>query len=333
MSPNVEKPVPTVVITGATAGVGRATARLFADHHAKIGLLARDAGRLAETKKDVEGRGGQALTFSLDVADAQKIEEAAQAIEEQFGPVDIWINNAMVTVVSEFKDMEPQEFKRVVEVCLLGCVNGTMAAVKRMWAHDKGKIVQVGSALAYRAIPLQSAYCASKHGIQGFTESLRSEIMHHKKNISITMVQMPALNTPQFNWCKTRMGRTPQPVPPIYQPEVAADAIYWAAYHHRREIIVGGRNWLIVWLNKFLPGFGDYYLAKTGYASQQTDKAVSPLRKDNLWQPVGGPFAARGDFDAQAKTSSKEFWMITHPGAVWSIILLVIVIVLIIILK
>lgn len=301
-----------VVITGATAGVGRATARLFAQHGAKISLLARDPARLAETKRDVEDLGGQALCFPLDVVDAAKVEEAAKETEKRFGPIDIWINNAMVTVVSEVKDMKPEEFKRVTEVCYLGCVHGTLAALQRMWPRNSGTIIQVGSALAYRAIPLQSAYCGAKHAIQGFTESLRSEILHNKKNISLAMVQMPALNTPQFNWCKTRMPRSPQPVPPIYQPEVAAQAIYWAAFHNCREIIVGGKNWLIVWLNKFFPGFGDYYLAKTAYSSQQTDSPVSATRKDNLWQPVFGPYAARGDFNGQARNSSAELWVVTH---------------------
>lgn len=301
-----------VVITGASAGVGRAVARRFAGDKAYIGLLARDLQRLRDAQREVEAEGARACICPVDIANAEEVYAAARTIEEQLGPIDIWINNAMVTVVSEVKDMEAEEYKRVTDVCYLGYVYGTLAALKYMWPRNHGVIVQVGSALAYRSIPLQSAYCGAKHAVEGFTESLRSELLHNKKNIHVTMVQMPALNTPQFNWCKTRMPRHPQPVPPIYQPEVAADAVYWSAHHRRREIIVGGKNLLIVWANKFMPGFGDRYLARTGYASQQTDKVIEGRREDNLWHPVPGAFAARGDFSDRSKDESWGFLLVAH---------------------
>lgn len=300
------KRFPVVVITGASAGVGRAVARRFAEDGASIGLIARDPDRLEAVRAEVKARGGRALCFPVDVTDAEAVEAAAAAIEEVYGPIDIWINNVMVTVVSEVVDMTPEEYRRVTDVCYHGFVHGTLSALRRMWPRDRGKIVQVGSALAYRAIPLQSAYCAAKHAIEGFTESLRSEILHHRKNISITMVQLPAVNTPQFDWCKTRMPREPQPVPPIYQPEAAAQVIHRAAHGDRREIVVGFRTLILLWGNKFFPGFGDWYLAKTGYRDQQTGRPVDPDRKDNLWEPVPGPFSARGRFSD--RSGDKAMW-------------------------
>ena len=312
---NIEKKsVQVVVITGASAGVGRATALLFAKSGAKIGLIARDADRLENLKKEIIRLGSEAIAIPMDVTNSDDMFHAADEVEEKLGPIDIWINNAMVTVDSEFKDMKPEEFRRVTDVCYHGFVYGCMAALSKMYSRNKGVIVLVGSALAYRGIPLQSAYCGAKHAIQGFSEAVRSELMHDKKNIYITMVQMPALNTPQFSWCKTNMPKKPQPVPPIYQPEIAAEAIFWSAHHpYKREIILGARNTLIVWGNKFFPGFGDWYLSKMGYKSQMTGQPVEKDRKFNLWETVKGPFLSRGAFDKQAQNKSLQLWFIMHP--------------------
>ncbi|MFZ0388854.1 MAG: SDR family oxidoreductase [Calditrichia bacterium] len=305
-----------VVITGASAGVGRATARAFARRGAAVGLLARGKEGLEGVRREVEAFGGTALAIPTDVADPSQIEAAAVRIENELGPIDIWINNAMVTVFSEFINIEPEEFRRVTEVTYLGFVYGTRTALKYMIPRNKGVIVQVGSALAYRGIPLQSAYCGAKHGIQGFTEAVRSELMHDNLDIHLTMVQMPALNTPQFNWSKVKMPRKPQPVPPIYQPEVAARAIVWAAYHNRREVTVGFNNAVILWGNKFFPGIGDKYLANTGYESQQTSVEADPDRPNNLWEPVEGDFGAHGDFDDKAKGKSWQLEVNTHWGTI-----------------
>jgi len=243
-----------VVITGASAGVGRATATAFARRGARIGLLSRGPEGLQGARADVEGAGGKSLAIPTDVADYNGVEEAAAAVEKEFGPIDTWVNNAMTTVFSPLKDITPEEFKRATEVTYLGTVYGTMAALKRMLPRNRGCIVQVGSALAYRSIPLQAPYCGAKHAIRGFTDSLRSELLHDKRRVHLTMVQMPALNTPQFNWCKTRLPRHPQPVPPIFQPEVAAEAIVWAAHHHRREVYVGSSTVEAIMANKVAPG-------------------------------------------------------------------------------
>src|SRR5881227_288395 len=262
----------TVVITGASAGVGRAVARKFARHGARIGLLARGVDGLQAAQREVEKLGGEALMIPTDVANAEQVESAAAQIEAQLGEIDIWINNAMTSVFSPIKQMTAEEFRRVTEVTYLGYVYGTLAALKRMLPRDRGVIVQVGSALAYRGIPLQAAYCAAKHAVQGFCDSLWCELLHDKSNVKITMVQMPALNTPQFGWVKSRLPNKAQPVPPIYQPEVAAEAIYWAAHHYERSVDVGASTSIVVWANKFVPGFGDWYLGKTGYKSQQTNE-------------------------------------------------------------
>jgi short-subunit dehydrogenase len=326
-----------VVITGASAGVGRATAKKFAKDGCKIGLIARGLEGLEGAKKDVEELGGEALIIPADVVDAEAIDKAASKVEEEFGPIDIWINNAMTTVFSSFMKIEPEEFKRVTEVTYLGFVYGTMAALKRMKERNHGVIVQVGSALAYRGIPLQSAYCGAKHAIQGFNESVRSELIHDNVNVHLTMVQMPALNTPQFNWCKTNFEKKPQPVPPIYQPEIAADAIYYAAYHKRREMYVGFRNTVIIIGNKFLPGFGDKYLAKNGYSSQMLDKKIDMNRPSNLWEPIDDSkdFGAHGDFDKQAVKESWHLKIDTHqevfiPAVTAVVVLLVIALIVII---
>ena len=297
-----------VVVTGASAGVGRATVQAFARRGARLGLIARGPDGLDATRAEVEQLGGSALVFAVDVADADKVEEAGARVEEAFGPIDIWINNAMVSVFSPVKTMTAEEFHRVTEVTYLGVVYGTLSALKRMLPRDHGSIVQVGSALAYRGIPLQAAYCGAKHAIQGFTESLRCELLHDKSNVRVTMVQLPAMNTPQFGWVKSRLPRKPQPVPPIYQPEIAAEAIIYAAYQNRREMEVGMPTVIAVEGNKFFPGLMDRYLARTNYEAQQTDEPVEPDRRDNLWSPVPGDHGAHGTFDDRASDSSPQLW-------------------------
>jgi len=305
-----------VVITGASAGVGRATARRFAKDGARVALLARGRDGLEAARKEVEELGGKALVIIVDVADAEKIEAAVEQIEDSLGKIDIWINNAMVSVFSPIKEMTPEEFRRVTEVTYLGCVYGALAALKRMLPRNRGVIVQVGSALAYRAIPLQSAYCAAKHAMQGFTESLRCELLHDRSNVRVTMVQLPALNTPQFGWVKSRLPRKAQPVPPIFQPEVAADAIYFAAHHaERREFYVGWSSAKAIIGNKFISGLLDRFLARTGYDSQQHDGPEDRHRTNNLFAPVAGDHGAHGDFDSRAKWRSAQWWMSKHRTA------------------
>ena len=301
-----------VVITGASAGVGRAAAREFARRGAYIGLLARGLDGLEGARRDVEALGGKALVLPTDVADADQFEAAADAVESEFGPIDIWVNNAMVSVFSPFKETTPDEFRRVTEVTYLGFVYGTMSALRRMLPRDNGVIVQVGSALAYRGIPLQSAYCGAKHAIEGFTESVRTELLHDGSKVKITMVQMPALNTPQFRWVKSRLPNKAQPVSPIYQPEVAAEAIVWAAYNYRRELDVGISTVMTRLVNKTAPGFADWYLSRNGYKSQQTDEPEDPNRPYNLWEPVSGDFGAHGDFDNRSYNKSWQLWATTH---------------------
>lgn len=301
-----------VAITGASAGVGRATVRKFATHGARIGLIARGVDGLKGAQREVEELGGKALVFPVDVGNADRVEAAAAQIEADLGDIDIWINNAMASVFSPVKEMTPEEFRRVTEVTYLGCVYGTLAALKRMLPRNRGVIVQVGSALAYRGIPLQAAYCAAKHAIQGFCDSLRCELLHDKSNVHLTMVQLPALNTPQFGWVKSRLPRKAQPVPPIFQPEVAAEAIYFAAHHPRREFYVGTPSVAVIVGNRFAPGLLDRYLADTGYDSQQYDGPEDPDRAHNLWQPVPGDHGAHGAFDARAKDCSPQLWASEH---------------------
>jgi NAD(P)-dependent dehydrogenase (short-subunit alcohol dehydrogenase family) len=300
-----------VVITGASAGLGRATVRAFARRGAHIGLLARGAAGLEGVRREVEELGGRALVLPTDVADADAVERAAAAVEEQFGAIDIWVNVAMCSVFSPVKQMTADDYRRVTEVTYLGFVYGTLAALKRMLPRDRGMIVQVGSALAYRGIPLQSAYCGAKHAIQGFTESVRCELIHDRSNVKITMVQMPALNTPQFDWVKSRLPRKPQPVPPIYQSEVAAEAIHWAAHHYRREWYVGGSTVTVIVGNKLAPGLGDWYLGQQGYGAQQYDGPVSPNRRNNVYHPVDDErdYGAHGDFDDRSADFSYQLWL------------------------
>jgi NADP-dependent 3-hydroxy acid dehydrogenase YdfG len=275
-SHGVERHGRVVVITGASAGVGRATVREFATRGARIGLLARDLDRLEATKQEVEELGGRALVLPTDVADPDQVEAAAAKVEATFGPIDVWVNNAMVSVLSPVKEMTTDEYRRVTDVTYLGYVYGTLSALRRMLPRDRGMIIQVGSALAYRAIPLQSAYCGEKHAIQGFTESLRSELIHDGSKVRVTIVQLPAVNTPQFSWIKSRMPRHPQPVPPIYQPEVIARAIVWAADHDRRELSVGVSTVKAIVGDKFIPGTLDHYLARIGgTADRRTGRSTS----------------------------------------------------------
>jgi NAD(P)-dependent dehydrogenase (short-subunit alcohol dehydrogenase family) len=293
-----------VVVTGCSAGLGRATALAFAHGGAWVGLISRNEERLETLKQEIERLGGRALVLPTDVADDARVEAAAQAVEETFGPIDIWVNNAMTSVFSEFIQMMPEEFKRVTEVTYLGVVYGTMSALRRMLPRDRGVIVQVGSALAERSIPLQSAYCGAKHAIHGFTDSIRCELDQHKSKIHLTMVQMPALNTPQFDWVKSRLPRKAQPVPPIFQPEVGADAIVWAARHGKREMRVGWPTVKAFWGNKFIAGWLDDYLGQTCYKGQQTNEPADPDRPNDLWHTVPGNYSAHGRFDDRSSGHS-----------------------------
>ena len=295
-----------VVITGASAGLGRATAREFGRHGAKVGLIARGVDGLEAAKREIESAGGTAMLLPLDVADANAVENAAACVEREFGPIDIWVNNAMASVFSPVREMMAEEYKRVTEVTYLGVVYGTLAALRRMSSRDRGTIVQVGSALVYRSIPLQSAYCAAKHAIAGFTDSLRCELIHDKSSVRVTMVQMPALNTPQFGWVKSRLKHKAQPVPPIFQPEVGARAIYWAAHHSRREVYTGWPTVEAIIGNKIAPGLLDHYLGKTGFDSQQTSEPENPNRPNNLWETLAGDHGAHGTFDRWAHGRSWE---------------------------
>ena len=300
------------MVTGASAGVGRAVARRFGADGSNVVLIARGRDGLDAARREIEEAGGRALVVAADVADADALDRAAALAEETFGPIDIWINNAMASVFSPVREMRAEEYRRVTDVTYLGVVYGTLAALRRMLPRDRGAIVQVGSALAYRGIPLQSAYCASKHAIQGFMDSLRCELIHDKSRVHVTMVQLPATNTPQFGWVKSRLPRKAQPVPPIYEPEVAAEAIHWAAHHRRRELWVGGPTVQAILGNRAAPGLLDRYLAANGYDSQQTDDPEDPSRPDNLWSPVPGDHGAHGTFDTRASYSSPQAWMSRH---------------------
>ncbi len=299
----------TVVITGASAGIGRATALLFAKAGVQLTLISRNMDRLKKVKEEVEMLGCECLIVSADVANYPSIDEAAAKTEKLFGPIDIWINNAMVSVFSPIREMQVEEFHRVTDVTYLGVVHGTMAALKRMLPRNRGVIVQVGSALAYRGIPLQAAYCAAKHAAEGFHESLLSELAHDKSNVKVSMVQLPAHNTPQFDWVKSTLPYKAKPVPPIFQPEVAARAIFHAAYNPRREYIVAWPAIKAVWANKFIPGILDRYLGRIGYMSQQTQERKDPNQASNLYQTVNGNFGAHGRFDNEA--IDKKVWVAT----------------------
>ncbi len=310
----------TVVITGASAGIGRAAARMFGERGDRVGLIARGEAGLDGAARDVRRAGGSAMAVPADVADYAQVDAAAQQIEETLGPIDVWVNVAFTSVFAPFAEITPEEFRRVTEVSYLGFVHGTMAALARMRPRDRGVIVQVGSALGERSIPLQSAYCGAKHAINGFTSSLRCELLHDKSGVSITVVQMPAVNTPQFSWVRSKLARHPQPVPPIYQPEVAARGIVYAADHpRRRQYWVGGTTAATILANRVAPALLDRYLAKTGYNSQQTDRPESPAQPQNLWKPVDNPpgedYGAHGEFDSRSHSRSAQLLLSHHPVA------------------
>jgi NAD(P)-dependent dehydrogenase (short-subunit alcohol dehydrogenase family) len=306
---------PVVVVTGASSGVGRATARTFGRTGAAVGLIARGRDGLDGATKELDEVGVSCLAVQTDIADPDQLREAASRIEEKLGPIDVWVNNAMTTVFSPIGSITPEEFRRVTEVTYLGAVYGTMEALRLMKPRDRGVIVQVGSALSYRAIPLQSAYCGAKHGLRGFTDSVRCELLHDRSNVRVTMVQLPALNTPQFEWSRSHMLRRAQPVPPIYQPELAADAIVWASGHARREVNVGGTTTATIMAQKLWPGLLDRYLGKSGYDAQQTYQPENPGRDDNLFAPASFDLGAHGTFNDRSHARSIQWWATRHRAA------------------
>jgi NAD(P)-dependent dehydrogenase (short-subunit alcohol dehydrogenase family) len=301
-----------VVVTGASAGIGRATVRELARRGARIALIARGEERLQATAREVDELGGRALVLPLDVADAAAVEAAAARTEDELGPIEAWINNAMLSVFSPIREMTAAEYERVTAVTYLGAVHGTQAALRRMLPRDRGTIVQISSGLAYRAIPLQSAYCAAKHAVTGFTDALRCELLHDKSRVRVTMVHLPATNTPQFDWVENRLPGRPAPPDPIYQPEVDARAILWALDHAPRQLYVGGPTVAALWAQRFLPGLTDRYLARKAWEGQLAPEPDTPSRPANLWQPVPGDQAAHGRFDDRAVDRSAQLWMATH---------------------
>ena len=303
-----------VAITGASGGIGRAIAREFARKGYKVALMARGKEGLEGARKDVESLGGKAITIQLDLSEYEQVEAAAARIEEELGPISIWVNNAMAGIFSPVKETKPEEYKKVTEVTYLGQVYGTLAAYKRMQKRNSGSIVMVGSALSYRGIPLQSAYCGAKHAIMGFFDSFRSELIHDKSNINVNVVHLPAMNTTQFGWVKSRLPKKGRPMGKIYQPEIAARAVYYAAHHNRRTIYVGSATAQTIIGNKLFPGLLDHLLAKIGYSGQQTDTPEDPNRPDNLWEPVHEDRGAHGRFDEQAVDESLELQATMNRG-------------------
>jgi len=307
-----EAKAPIVVVTGGTAGIGRATVREFARNGYDVAILARGHDGLEATKGEVEGLGRRTVAIPTDVSDWNAVEAAADRVEIELGPIDVWVNNAFAGIFARFMDVTPDEYERVTRVTYLGQVNGTRAALKRMLPRDRGKVILVGSALAYRGIPLQSAYCGSKHAIQGFLDSVRCELLHDKTSVTMTMVQMPGVNTPQFDWIRAKLPGQPRPVGKVYQPEVAGRAIYAAAHETRKEMLVGLPTVEAVWGNKVASSLLDDYLAQIGFKSQQRAERVQPDRTDNLFEPVAGDHGAHGSFDDEAVDGSEELWISEH---------------------
>ncbi|WP_460837624.1 SDR family oxidoreductase [Noviherbaspirillum agri] len=310
------------VITGASAGVGRAAALAFARRGWHVALLARGVDGLEAARREIEAIGGTAVAIPVDITDHAQVEAAAERVERELGPIDVWVNNAMATIFCPFEQISPEDFEQATRATYLGAVWGTMAALKRMKPRNAGTIVQVGSALAYRSIPLQAPYCGAKSALRGFTDSLRSELIHDHSRVHLTMAQLSAFNTPQFDWGKTCFDKQPQPVPPIFQPELAAEAIVWAAQHRRRELWVGFPAVKAILGTRVLPGFLDRLLAKRAYGGQFTDQPLQPGRKDNLYQPVPGDHGAHGRFDARAKDFSMQYWLTTHRRPVAALAIL-----------
>lgn len=311
-----------VVVTGASAGVGRAVALAFAREGARVALLARGVQRLQATREEIERLGGHAMIFPADVASSHDVESSADQVEQQMGPIDVWVNNAVASIFSPVEETAPEEFLRATQVSYLGTVYGTQAALRRMRPRNRGSIIQVGSALAYRAIPLQAPYCAAKHAVRAFTDSLRSELEHDGCEIQLSMVHLPALNTPQFSWCRSRLPRHPKPVGRIFQPEVAAEAILWASRHRRREVYIGWPTVLAIHAQKFISRTLDRYLAKRAYEGQLLDEPLPEGgRKGNLFEPVVGPFGAHGRFERQAHARSLHLWINLHQSLIAAVVL------------
>ncbi|MDQ6925422.1 MAG: SDR family oxidoreductase [Candidatus Eremiobacteraeota bacterium] len=303
------------VVTGASAGVGRAIVREYAKQGYDVGLIARGPDGLEAAKREVEQAGRRAVAVPVDVADAGAVEAAADRIERELGEITVWTNVAFSNVFAEFSALTAAEYRRITEVSYLGFVHGTMSALKRMQPRDRGTIIQIGSALAYRSIPLQAAYCGAKSAIRGFTDSIRCELHHHGSNVRITMAVLPAVNTPQFTWCRSKLARKAQPVPPIYQPEVIARAVVWLAAHPRRELRIGWATVKALAGQILVPGLLDRYLGKTGYEGQQYDGGWPADHPDNLDRPLPGDWGAHGDFDDRATDASSQLWLTTHHGA------------------
>jgi NAD(P)-dependent dehydrogenase (short-subunit alcohol dehydrogenase family) len=310
-----------VVITGASSGVGRATAHAFARRGARIGLLARGKDALVATASEVVELGGEPIAVQTDVADPEQVEEAAQAVERAFGAIDVWINCAVTAVFAPVWRTSPDELRRVTEVAYLGAAHGAMTALRRMRPRDQGTIVMVGAALAYRGMPLQAAYCAAKHAIHGFTESLRCELIHEGSGVHLTMVHLPAMNTPQYEMARSYLGKRTRPMSPVFQPEVAADGIVWAVSHRRRELFVGSSTALTVWSSKLAPGLTERYLAREGFDRQQSAESDDPRRPDNLFDPVPGDHGTHGSFEQSARSQSPHLWLTTHRGVVAAVAL------------